>query len=127
MEGEESLLRVELEALIHAYYIIPPHIQTIHAADNVTAIDIHDTLASSGLPQQRALVKLPYHSTIVRLYNAMQARGHFLDVQHTLSHLEHRSSPNQDLTERRKALAAADNQADKGHHAPHAIQGPTED
>ena len=111
--GEESSLRVELEALIHAYFIIPPHIQTIHAADNETAIDIHDTLASSGLPQQRSLVKLPYHSTIARLYNAMQTRGKFLDVRHTLSHLEHRVSPDPDLNERRKSLAAADSEADR--------------
>ena len=55
----------------------------------------------------------------------MQTRGKFLDVRHTLSHLEHRVSPDPDLNERRKSLAAADSEADRGHHALHAIQDPS--
>ena len=47
--GEESSLRAELEALIHAYTIIPAGIDVIHAVDNMTAIDIHSMLQTSGL------------------------------------------------------------------------------
>ena len=78
-EGEESSLRVELEALIHAYYLIPAHIKTVHAIDNETALDIHNALAMTGLPPQRKLMQMPYHSTIVRLHNAMQKRETFLE------------------------------------------------
>jgi hypothetical protein len=85
--------------------------------DNETTVEIHETLATSGLPQQRSLVKLLYHSTVTRLNNAMQKRMKFLTVVHSLSHLEHLTSPNKDLTLRRKALAQADNLADAGHQA----------
>ena len=124
-KGEESSLRVELEALIHAYTLIPKHIHTIHAVDNETAIDIHNELASSGLPPQRALMQLPYHSTILRLHTAMQQRTAFLDIVHTLSHLEHVKTDDTDLSMRRQALARADNQADEGHHASYHIQDPS--
>ena len=116
---------MELEGLIQAYHLIPPHISPIHAVDNETAIDIHDTLAATGLPQQRSLVKLPYHSTVTRLYNAMQKRTTFLTVTHTLSHLEHLSSPDHDLNHRRKALAQADTLADEGHSSNSPIQDPS--
>ena len=119
--GEESSLRVELEALIHTYRIMPSHIHTQHVVDNLTAIDIHDMLAASGLPSQRQLMKMAYHSTIVRLDKAMQTRGTFMDVQHTLSHLEHVKTADDDLSARRKALAKADKQADHGHAATHPI------
>jgi hypothetical protein len=120
-KGEESSLRVELEALIHIYKILPAHIDTQHMADNLTAIEIHETLAASGLPSQRQLMKMTYHSTIVRLHNAMQVRGKFLNVQHTLSHLEHIPTYDADLYVRRRALAKADKQADLGHEALHSI------
>ena len=119
--GEESSLRVELEALIHAYTLIPAHISTIHAVDNETAIDIHTTLNRSGLPSQRELMKLAYHSTIVRLHAAMQSRGTSLTVVHTLSHLEHQHTSDPDLAARRHALAKADSQADLGHKNRYAI------
>jgi hypothetical protein len=90
-------------------------------ADNLTAIEIHETLATSGLPSQRQLMKMTYHSTIVRLYNAMQARGKFLNVQHTLSHLEHIPTEDADLSARRRVLAKADKQADLGHEALYPI------
>jgi len=123
--GEESSLRVELEALIHAYHLIPKHIETIHAVDNETTIDIHNSLASTGLPTQRTLMKMPYHSTIVRLHNAMQERGRFLEITHTLSHLEHKMTGDIDLKHRRDALAKADTEADTGHQIQHIIQDPS--
>ena len=119
--GEESSLRVELEALIHTYKLMPRHIHTQHVVDNLTAIEIHDILAASGLPSQRQLMKMAYHSTIIRLHNAMQSRGTFMDVQHTLSHLEHVPTKDVDLSARRQALAKADKQADLGHAAHHTI------
>ena len=124
-KGEESSLRVELEALIHAYNLIPSHIHTTHAADNETAIAIHNELATSGLPPQRALIQLPYHSTIARLHTAMQQRTRFLDIVHTLSHLEHETAEDLDLHSRRQALARADKQAEEGHHASTFILDPS--
>jgi hypothetical protein len=124
-KGEESSLRVELEALIHAYTLIPKHIRTIHAVDNETAIDIHNELAASGLPPQRALMQLPYHSTILRLHTAMQQRTTFLDIVYTLSHLEHEKTYDTDLSMRRQALARADKQADEGHQATTHILDPS--
>ena len=124
-KGEESSLRVELEALIHAYNLIPQNVPTIHAADNETAIAIHNELAASGLPPQRALVLLPYHSTIVRLHKAMQRRSRFLTVIHTLSHLEHESTDDKDLYLRRQSLARADTQAEEGHHVSAFIIDPS--
>ena len=124
-KGEESSLRVELEALIHAYSLIPTHIHTIHAADNETAIAIHNELATSGLPPHRALMQLPYHSTIVRLHSAMQKRTRFLDIVHTLSHLEHEHTDDTDLKTRRDALARADKQADDGHQTSSFITDPS--
>jgi hypothetical protein len=100
---------------------MPRHSHTQHVVDNLTTIEIHDTLAASGLPFQRQLMKLAYHSSIVRLDNAMQARGTFMDVQHTLSHLEHVHTEDEDLSARRQALAKADRQADLGHAAHHTI------
>jgi hypothetical protein len=73
--GEESSLRSELEALIHAYTLIPQEIESVHAVDNQTAIDIHNRLTRAGLPKQRDLMHMHYHSTIARLYTAMLARG----------------------------------------------------
>jgi hypothetical protein len=69
--GEESSLS---EALIHAYTLIPQEIETVHAVDNQTAIDIHNRLAQAGLPKQRDLMHMHYHRTIARLYSAMLAR-----------------------------------------------------
>jgi hypothetical protein len=123
--GEESSLRVELEALIHAYTLISTHVHTVHSVDNETAIAIHNELATSGLPPQRALMRLPYHSTIARLHTAMQHRTRFLDIVHTLSHLEHESTDDLDLQNRREALARADEQADKGHNVTSHIIDPS--
>ena len=121
-EGEESSLRVELEALIHAYYLIPSHIKTIHAIDNETALEIHNALALTGLPPQRKLMHMPYHSTIVRLNTAMQHRKTFLELTHTLSHLESTTTQDTDLKHRRDALAKADHEADIGHQTHYFIQ-----
>jgi hypothetical protein len=123
--GEESSLRVELEALIHAYTLIPTHVHTVHAVDNETAIAIHNELATSGLPPQRALMRLLYHSTIARLYTAMQQRKRFLDIVHTLSHLDHESTDDSDLKTRREALARADKQADEGHRVTSHVLDPS--
>jgi hypothetical protein len=71
-QGEESSLRVEIEGLIQAYYLI--------------------------------------HSNI--------PRGTPLTVIHTLSHLEHSETADNDLRERREALATADavaSEADDTH------------
>jgi hypothetical protein len=51
----------------------------------------------------------------------MQTRGKFLNVQHTLSHLEHIPTEDADLYARRKVLVKADKQADLGHEAFHPI------
>ena len=44
-----------------------------------------------------------------------------MDVQHTLSHLEHVHTADEDLSARRRALPKADRQADLGHAAKHTI------
>ena len=110
--GEESSLRAELEALIHAYTIIPAGIDVIRAVDNMTAIDIHSMLQSSGLPPRRSLINKHYHSSIVRLHTAMTNRGTPLSITHTLSHLEHTISKSPSLKSRRDALANADKTAE---------------
>ena len=120
--GEESSLRTELEGLIHAYNLIPSHIQTRHTVDNMTALDIHERLAASGLPPNRQHVQHHYHSTITRLHLAMQRRGAFLATCHTLSHLEHKISRDTDLNARRAALAGADKAADEAHDLLSAIR-----
>ena len=118
--GEESSLRAELEALIHAYTIIPAGIDVIHAVDNMTAIDIHSMLQTSGLPPSRSLINKHYHSSIARLHTAMITRGTPLSIIHTLSHLEHTVSKSPSLKGRRDALANADNTADR-HHSSEPI------
>ena len=79
----------------------------------------------SGLPPQRALVQLSYHSTITRLHTAMQKRTRFLDIVHTLSHLEHEKVEDLDLHSRRQALAWADKKVEEGHHASTFILDPS--
>jgi hypothetical protein len=79
----------------------------------------------SGLPPQRALVQLPYHSTITRLHTAIQKRTRFLDIVHTLSHLEHEKVEDLDLHSRRQALARADRQAEEEHHPSTFILDPS--
>jgi hypothetical protein len=70
-------------------------------------------------------MQLPYHSTILRLHIAMQQRTTFLDIVHTLSHLEHEKTDDIDLSSRRQALAHADKQADDGHQASTYILDPS--
>ena len=113
--GEESSLRSELEALIHAYTLIPQEIESVHAVDNQTAIDIHNRLTRAGLPKQRDLMHMHYHSTIARLYSAMLARGKWITITHTLSHLEKTRTGDPDLHGRRQALAMADHKAGQCH------------
>jgi hypothetical protein len=115
--GEESSLRAELEALIHAYTIIPAGIDVIHAVDNMTAIDIHSMLQTSGLPPRCSLINKHYHSSIARLRTAMTNRGLPLVITHTLSPLEHTTSKSTSLKGRRDALARADKTADRHHSA----------
>jgi hypothetical protein len=55
----------------------------------------------------------------------MQQRKRFLDIVHTLSHLEHESTDDPDLKTRREALARADKQADDGHHVTSFILDPS--
>ena len=114
-QGEECSLRAELEALIHAYHLIPTGIDVIHAVDNMTAIDIHNTLCTTGLSSRRSLINKHYHSTITRLHTAMAKRGSPLTITHTLSHLEHVVSNSPSLNGRRSALARADKAADTYH------------
>ena len=98
----------------------------MHAVDNETAIDIHENLAKSGILSQRDLMKIAYHSTIVRLHAAMQSRGAFLTVVHTLSHLEHRHTTDPDLAARQQTLAKADAQADFRHKTRYSISDDSE-
>jgi hypothetical protein len=59
----------------------------------------------------------------------MQERGRFLELTHTLSHLEHMKTEDTDLKHRRDALAKADTEAETGHRLHYTIQDPlgTED
>ena len=116
-QGEESSLRVEIEGLIQAYYLIPPDIPVRHAVDNKGTVDIHDHMVRHGLRSDKSLLKQHYHSSIRRLHAAMNARGTPLTVVHTLSHLEHIETSDLDLRERREALSTADAAASDAHDA----------
>jgi hypothetical protein len=61
----------------------------------------------------------------LRKCTAMQQRKRFLDIVHTLSHLEHEPTEDPDLQTRREALARADKQADDGHHVTSFILDPS--
>jgi hypothetical protein len=56
------------------------------------------------------LLRQPYKATLIRLANAMKARGALLPITHPQSHLEHKF-----FTSDRQALAGADAAADKAH------------
>ena len=112
---EASSLRVELEALIAAYYLIPSHLQPIHAVDNLEAVLIHHRLKYNAYNRER-YINTAYRGTIRRLSKAMEDRGTFLNVIHTHSHLEHLTTEDTDLNHRRQILALADKAADKGHY-----------
>ena len=114
-QGEESSLRTELEGLIQAYHLIPTIIDVTHAVDNLGAVDIHNRLLTHGLPCNRALMHLNYHTTIKRLHNAMLTRGRPLQVVHTLSHMENTKTNDTQLHARRRALAVADTAAGESH------------
>ena len=114
-QGEESSLRTELEGLIQAYHLIPTVIDVTHAVDNLGAVDIHDRLLTHGIPCNKALMHLNYHTTIKRLHNAMLTRGRPLQVVHTLSHMENIKTNDTQLHARRRALAVADTAAGASH------------
>jgi hypothetical protein len=82
--------------------------------DNTAAIHLHNTIVAEGL-NDRSLLRQPYKTTIIRLANAMKARGALLQITHPHSHLEHKHSTNDNLNERRQALAGADAAADVAH------------
>ena len=111
---EASSLRAELEGLIIAYKLIPAPLEVVHAVDNTTAIHIHNLIATGGL-NDYFLLRQPYKATIIRLANAMKARGALLPVTHTHSHFEHKLSTNDSLNGRCQALAGADAAADNAH------------
>ena len=105
---------MELEGLIAAYSLIPLGFSPTHAVDNEEAVAIHRRLAKEGYIRTKYIHKA-YRSSIRRLSRAMLLRGEHLKVIHTLSHLEHQKSPDQDLNKRRETLAMADRAADLGH------------
>ena len=117
-QGEESSLRVEIEGLIQAYHLIPADIPVQHAVDNKGTVDIHDHMVRHGLRTDKSLLNQHYHSSIRRLHAAMQERGTPLTVIHTLSHLENSETADNDLRERREALATADEVANEAHAMP---------
>jgi hypothetical protein len=117
---EASSLRSELEALTQLYLTTPSHIQPHHACDSSEAIRIHNDIDYIYNPEGRRWTQIPYRSTIARLRWAMYERGGTpIHLTHTLSHLEHRPSPNDELLAlRRLTLQQADEAATAAHDLP---------
>jgi hypothetical protein len=66
--------------------------------DNTAAIHIHNIIVSASL-NDHFLLRRPYKATIIRLTNAMKARGTLLPITHNHSHLEQKQSTNHDLAQ----------------------------
>ena len=116
--GDESSLRVELEALIQLYKILPPSTTTNHACDNESAIAIHQDILNEYTPPIRHQLNSHYRSTIQRLRQIMRTRTQHINITHTHSHLEHIHTDDPLLNKRRRLLAIADRLADEAHDLP---------
>ena len=113
--GDECSLRVEREALIQLYLILSPNTTTRHACDNETAISIHQDIINSYTPSTRQQLNRHYRSTIQRLRNAMQNHPN-PSLSHI--HLEHITTDDPLLNQRRQLLALEDHLADEAHALP---------
>ena len=117
-QPEESSYRVEMEALRCAYKLIPANVEAIHAVDNLQTIKTHAWLCkfTHTKPTYDQCKKKQYVTTILKLWDAIHERGQILDIIHTKSHEENKETENQDLHNRRQALATADKAAGEAHN-----------
>ena len=88
--GEESFYRVELEALIQIYLLLPPQYRARHACDNEAAVKAHTSIRYHARKSARKWARVDYRTTLDSLHQAITARGGegLLQVVHTHSHLE---------------------------------------
>ena len=115
-QGEESSYRVELEALIQMYHLLPAQYRARHACDNEAAVKAHTSIRYHAQKSARKWARVDYRTTLDRLHQAIHARGGAgLQVVHTHSHLEHMETEDNDLRVRRDTLALADEAANTAH------------
>ena len=115
-QGEESSYRVELEALIQMYHLLPAQYRARHACDNEAAVKAHTSIRYHAQKSARKWARVDYRTTLDRLHQAINARGGAgLQVVHTHSHLEHTETQDNDLRVRRDTLALADEAANTAH------------
>jgi len=116
-QGEEASYRAEIEGIIWAYKIIPTNLNFTHAVDNTAAIDTHNwLLTKKECPtHDECRRKNQYITAIQRLWDVMQNRD-ALNIVHTKSHKEKETTDDEDLSERRQALAQADAAAGAAHN-----------